>query len=203
MSLNQIIATGDKGDWLIPNVSSLSLYGDSNQIEFFKNYAGTTLSLNCAQPAGNVVLTIPDISGSAASATLLTSIFPVSDDTKTRVLTASDSGSVVVVDSAAAASTYTLPNPNQKGLRYKFIVNGVLANAVTISSIGASLYGIAIAADATAVAGTGIVAGLIAAKTSLIFSTASAVGDYIELVSTGVKYLVNVSISVHTTLSSA
>jgi hypothetical protein len=201
MSLNELLAPSYK-PWSNCSLNSLFLQQASNQLGFQPSGTGNRLFLSASSPANDLtVITLPD-PGVIASKFLL-NIGSVSNVTATTVLTSADSGKVFSVNSAAAASSYTLPAPTTAGLKYSFYIGGAVSNAVTISSSGANISGQAIAADATACGGSGITAGVIAAKTNIIFSSSSAVGDHISLFSNGTNYIASAFVAVHSTITAS
>jgi len=125
---------------------------------------------------------------------------PIIMGTVTQALSAAQSGSIVRIQSAAAACTYTLPTP-AAGLYYEFFcTNGSLANAVTVTSTTALITGNINAGDASAV--TGNPGG--SAVTNVIMSTSSAVSDRLVFQCVdGSTWGVHGSIAVHTTVTSS
>lgn len=183
--------------------NSLLCYGSGTSIFFRPAYTGSQVNLICTSPATETSVTIPDFSSLSTNVNMAFNLNPVQLGLATVSVPISGSGGIISLQSAASASTYSLPAPSSKGLRYKFVVSGALSSAVTLASSGANVSGIAISADATAVGGTGFTAGVTASKTNIILSNSSAVGDSVEFISDGTKYLVNIFVAVHTTVTSS
>ena len=120
----------------------------------------------------------------------------------TNLISATDSGKIVIIPTQLAAQTFTLPLPSP-GLCYKFIVNGLLGFNVTISTNPISLfygnlYNKTTAPISTAMAaanaGVGTQVNFNAAKggaTFITFLSTATIGTMVDVVSDGNYWYVN------------
>lgn len=195
MSFEQAYDNGVYKPYFNQSCNALLLQKASNQLVFQAAEAGNTMTVSCAIPASSCVLSIPDPGSTSASVQL--SVGGSSSETKTRVLSISDSGKTLFIASAAAASSYTLPDPTTAGLRFQFIVTGSLSNAATITSSGANVQGLITSLDGTAFATNGV----LVSSTNVILGTTSVVGDNLLFVSDGSKYWVQGQCSIHNSIT--
>ena len=115
--------------------------------------------------------------GTKLSATFLPIDIPYAAPTPAiaaaRVLTAADSGGVFSV-AKTSAYAITLPTPAQ-GLKFRFMVLDAGANAVTISSGAATLFGVADVAGTPVIMGTGA-----NGTTTLTLVATGGIGDWVS-----------------------
>jgi hypothetical protein len=95
--------------------------------------------------------------------------------TATTTIAATTLSGIYNVASAVAAVSINLPTA-AAGMSYEFYVTGALANAVTITATGALIKGQCIATNVTAVVGLNGTA-----RTNIILSTGTVIGDRVTL----------------------
>lgn len=195
MSLNHIYDNGVYKPYLNESCNQLLLQASSNQLKFQAAEAGFYSVVNSTAPAQNSVISIPDPGVASASFQLSVS---GSSETKTRVLTIADSGKTLLINSAAAASTYTLPAPSAGvGMHFKFVVCGTLSNAATILSTGLNVNGSVVYSDAKSA--TAILAQTSQLKITL--TSSSAIGDVVDVWSNGTIYIFSAQVAVAATIT--
>lgn len=196
MAFPQIYDNGALKPYLNESCNALLLQGSSNQLKFQQAEAGNYLALNvAANPANNTVVTFTD--PGSASVSIQYNISG-SLETKTRTLTSADSNKILLLNSAVASSTYSLPAPSVAiGLHFTFVVSGTLANPVVIASTGLNLNGSAVYSDAKTA--TAIVAQT--SQLKVILSGSSAIGDRVDIYSNGTVYAFSAQVAAATTLS--
>ncbi len=103
-------------------------------------------------------------------------------------ITIGDSGSILIVHTAAAPRVISLPDA-APGINYRFIVGGAngvaLGNTVTLTPPG-SFYGVAIGAAA----GAGVSVAYANAGT-VVLTAAALAGDFVDLICDGIAWNVS------------
>jgi hypothetical protein len=164
-------------------------YSDGEKSDYYLEHP--TLSTNdqvvtedATQIMTNKTLTSPTISGPTLSNFLL----PAEDTTATNILTASESGKVIWLNSDTEFVT-TLPalSTVSAGTRFKFIVKAAPASAdytvITGNSLENKIYGLAVVNGASVPA---------ADEDTITFADGVAVvGDWVEVVSDGTNWYVS------------
>lgn len=154
-----------------------------------------TISIG-SNPGGNRTINLYDPGANCNILLGYNNIIPITVST---VLSASNSGSQVNINSSAAAVALTLPTV-ANGLKFIFMVcSATLANAVTIGAGSAIILGSLLSSDGTVVTGGAVTT----AKSNLIIGTTAAFGDRYELLSDGVKWYVTGITAVHGSITTS
>jgi len=190
MSLNHIYDNGifkPDADW---SCNQLLLQQSSNQLIFQNAETGNKMSLNVAQPGQNTVLSIPDPGVAAANIALSLGSYKLVSSNVT--LTNANSGQTIFLGAISATTTILLPAPTTPGLKFKFVLAGVITSPGTyvITSTAANIYGILSSCNGSAYSTYNF--GPDTSLTVANGSTVSYVGDNYEFVSNGTSYFVQV-----------